>query len=82
MAAEQGHPSQTGERASRAMAAADVGYWSKSNLPWAREAGEQGHKGWSQLKMACRKRWRFVIAGVDRGGGIGACLPLQEASSR
>lgn len=73
---------QTGERASRAMAAGEVLYWSKSNLRWAREAGEQAHKGWSQLKMACRKRWRFVIAGVDRGGRIGACLPLQEASSR
>lgn len=64
------------------MAVGEVGYWSKSNLCWAREAGEQGHMGWSWLKVACRKRWRFVIAGVSRGDGTGACLALQEARGR
>lgn len=82
MAAEQHHPLQTGETASGAMQAGEVRSWSKSNLCWARETGEQGHMGWSQLKTACRKRWRFVIAGVGRRGGMGACLALQEASSR
>lgn len=32
--------------------------------------------------MDCGKKWRFVIAGVGKAGGMGAHLALQEESSR